>query len=388
MEFARVRITPVAVLVAAFMSAHAIDAAADGFTPTGNLSSGGRCCAADALLPDGTVLLAGGIDGPMIATGDIWNSATGAFTPSSNNLSVARAYETVTKLQNGKFLYANGGDAADGSVAYTAADLFDPSTGKFTATGSTHDARHGSTATLLTSGKVLVAGGIVSNATTRLATAELYDPTAGTFAYTGSMHVARDVAVAVRLASGKVLIAGGGDGSGISLNSSEIFDPSGNAGAGSFAVGPTMVARRDDATATLLPDGRVLIVGGINNDTCTGSAEIYDPTSNAFTASKSSIPPRRFHSATLLNSGLVLIAGGFNSATNVSTVQDAYLYHPSTDTFTATGSMASKRFLHTATLLGDGRVLVAGGYNDAGVVGGAELYGSVSDPIFANGFDP
>lgn len=384
MQFARSRVALVAFVVAAFLTAHALDAVADGFTPAGSLDGGGRFGAADALLPNGNVLLAAGIDGPMIASGDIWNPSTGTWTWSTNSVSVPRGYPTVTKLLTGKFLYANGGDADDGSVAYTAADLFDPATGLFSATGSTHDARHGSTATLLSgSGKVLVAGGIVSNGDARLASAELYDPGAGTFAYTGSMNVARDVAVAVELGNGKVLIAGGGDGSGTSLDSSELYDP----GTGQFTAGPTMKAKRDDATATVLPDGRVLIVGGINNDTCTGSAEIYDPASNAFTLSGSSIPPRRFHTATLLKSGLVLIAGGVDSATHVNSALDAYLYDPATDTFTATGSMATARFLHTATLLPDGRVLVAGGYNDSGVVGTAEVYGTVADPIFKNGFD-
>jgi len=169
----------------------------------------------------------------------------------------------------------------------------------------------------------------------------------------------------------------------VSLNSTEIYDPT----AGTFAVGPTMVGRRDDATATLLPDGRVLIVGGINNDIAVGTAEIYDPTANAFTASQSSVTPRRFHTATLLPNGKVLIAGGVNSDTNINTVNTAALYDPASDTFTPTGSMQTARFYHTATLLQDGRVLVAGGYNDLGVVGTAEIYGAVGDPIFADGFD-
>jgi len=148
-----------------------------------------------------------------------------------------------------------------------------------------------------------------------------------------------------------------------------------------------MAGRRDDATATLLPDGRVLIVAGINNDVCVGTAEIYDPTSNVFTASKSTITPRHFHTATLLPNGLVLIAGGVNSATNVNTLADAQLYDPATDTFTSAGSMGTARYYHTATLLADGRVLIAGGYNDQGVVETAEVYGALGDPIFANGFE-
>ena len=360
-------------------------AAAAGFSPTGNLGEGhgGRFGAGDALLPNGKVLIAGGIRDVNLATAETWDPVTGTFSQTANNLSVARGYPTTTILANGKILFANGGDYNDGGAAVTAADIFDPATGMFSATGSTHDARHGSTANLLLSGKVLVAGGIMSGVQTRLATAELYDPAAGTFAYTGAMHAARDVAVSVRLQSGKVLIAGGGDGSGISLNSTEIYDPT----AGTFAIGPVMAGRRDDATATLLPDGRVLIVAGINNDVCVGTAEIYDPTSNAFTASKSTITPRHFHTATLLPNGLVLIAGGVNSATNVNTLADAQLYDPATDTFTSAGSMGTARYFHTATLLGDGRVLIAGGYNDQGVVETAEVYGPLGDPIFANGFE-
>jgi len=360
-------------------------AAAAGFSPTGNMGEGhgGRFGAGDALLPNGRVLVAAGIRDVNLATAETWDPTTGTFSQTANNLSVARGYPTTTILANGKILFANGGDYNDGGAAVTAADLFDPATGMFSATGSTHDARHGSTATLLLTGKVLVAGGIMSNVETRLATAELYDPAAGTFAYTGAMHAARDVAVAVRLQSGKVLIAGGGDGSGVSLNSTEIYDPA----LGTFAVGPTMVGRRDDATATLLPDGKVLIVAGINNDVCVGTAEIYDPMSNEFTASKSTITPRHFHTATLLPNGLVLIAGGVNSATNENTLADAQLYDPATDTFTAVGPMGTARYLHTATLLGDGRVLIAGGYNDMGVVETAEVYGALGDPIFKNGFE-
>jgi N-acetylneuraminic acid mutarotase len=83
----------------------------------------------------------------------------------------------------------------------------------------------------------------------------------------------------------------------------------------------------------------------------------------------------------------VLIAGGVNSASNVNTTADAQLYDPVTDTFTSAGSMGTARFYHTATLLGDGRVLIAGGYNDSGVVETAEVYGALGDPIFKNGFE-
>ena len=363
--------------------------AAQGFTATGNMGEGlgGRYGASDALLPDGRVLVAGGFRSTNLATAEIWDPASGLFSATSNDLSVARGYATSTVLTSGKVLIAGGGDYNDGGAASAAADIFDPATGLFSPTAAPMNAaRHGATATLLGNGKVLIAGGIASNTQTRLASAELYDPATNTFTATGSMHVARDLASAVKLPNGNVLICGGGDGSGVSLDSSEIYIASGT-GAGTFTAGPTMKVKRDDATATLLPGGLVLIVGGINNDIPIGSAELYNYTANTFTLSQSSITPRHFQTANLLASGQVLIAGGVDSATNASTLKDAQLYDPATDTFAATGAMTTARYYHTATLLQDGRVLMAGGYNDAGVVETAEVYGEAGDQIFASGFD-
>jgi hypothetical protein len=383
--FHRTRSSLAAFVVAAISTACAANAAAAGFAPTGGLGegNGGRFGAAAQLLSNGKVLVAGGIRDVNLATAELYDPLSGLFSATPNNLSEARGYATVTLLLNGKILFATGGDNADGDGASAAADLYDQASGTFSATGSTSVPRHGATANLLDNGKVLVAGGILSNVDTRTATADLYDPATGVFTPTGSMHHARDVAVSVKLPSGKVLIAGGGDGSGFSLDSAELYDPVN----GTFSDTGTMVAGRDDATATLLNNGKVLIVGGIDQDVAIGSAELYDPATGMFTASQSSVSPRRFHTATLLDDDTVLIAGGVNSFSNVDTQAGAYIYDPATDTFTATGSMATARFLHTATKLADGRVLVAGGYNDAGVVQTAEIYGDLADEIFGNGFE-
>jgi WD40 repeat protein len=357
--------------------------AANGFVPTGSFPDGGRYGASTALLPDGKVLIAGGFNNVNLATAEIYDPASGTFAATANNLSVARGFATATTLSNGDVLIANGGDYNDGGVATTAADLYDPSTGLFSATDSTHAARHGSTATLLPNGKVLIVGGISSNSQTRLATAELYDPTAGTFTYTGSMVVARDYQIAVLLQNGKVLIAGGGDGSGVALDSSELYDPV----TGTFALSGTMLERRDDATGTLLPNGKVLVVGGGNNDVSNGTAELYDPATGTFSASQSSIAPRSFATATVLPNGSVLICGGVDGANSANTLNDAQLYDPASDTFTLTGAMATPRFDHSAVLLKNGTVLVAGGYNGSGVTSGAEIYSGSGDEIFADGFE-
>jgi N-acetylneuraminic acid mutarotase len=149
-----------------------------------------------------------------------------------------------------------------------------------------------------------------------------------------------------------------------------------------------MVERRDDATATLLNNGKVLIVGGVNQDVTSGSAELFDYTNNTFTKVPTGITPRHFHTATLLNDGRVLIVGGLAASTDTAqTLTDAQLYDPTTNTFTPTGALHVARFYQMATKLPDGRVLVAGGYNGGGATATAEVYGPLADQIFKNGFD-
>jgi hypothetical protein len=132
-----------------------------------------------------------------------------------------------------------------------------------------------------------------------------------------------------------------------------------------------MTSPRLAHTATLLPDGKVLIAGGFQNRlrTPAASAELYDPSTGAFTPTGNMTVPRAGHSATLLADGKVLIAGGApdNDHVGKSALASAELYDPSTGTFTVTGNMTvAREFYHTATLLNNGKVLIAGGHNGSG----------------------
>lgn len=350
------------------------------FAPTDTLVTG-RYAEIGVRLNDGKVLVAGGFNGVNLASGEIYDPATALFSPTPNNLSVARGFSSAAVLGNGKVLIAGGGDY-DNSNDVANADLYDPVTGTFAPTGALHTARCCATATLLGNGKVLIAGGVASNLA-RLSSAELYDPATGTFSVTGSMAAARDLAVAVLLPNGKVLITGGGDGSGVSVASSELYDPV----SGTFSATGSLSVGRDEATANLLPDGKVLVAGGANNDVPLDSAEIYDPATGTFSMSHSTLPARRYGASATLADGKVLIVGGQGMvAGNLVALNDARIYDPATDVFTGAGTMQEARFFFPAVTLQDGSVIVAGGYNDSGVVSGAELY-TFTDVIFANGFE-
>ena len=178
------------------------------------------------------------------------------------------------------------------------------------------------------------------------------------FAITGSMHSARSGHSATLLKDGKVLIVGGGDGT------AELFDPTN----GTFTLTGSPVTRRLGATATLLADGKVLIAGGLGLTAGSdghlirlNSAEIFDPATGTFTATGSMIQARRLHTATLLEDGRVLVAGGYFDA--ICTTASAELFDPTTGTFSSAGFMLTERVNHTATLLKSGEVLLAGGSN-------------------------
>ncbi len=229
----------------------------------------------------------------------------------------------------------------------------------FKATGSMSVPRGDHIATLLQDGRVLVAGG-VSFATTGVtyrSTAELYDPTAGTFSRTGGMKNARHCHTATLLPNGQVLVAGGYDGSTF-LAAAEIFDPV----SGTFASTGAMTSPRCFHTATLLPTGRVLIAGGSDGNAVLTTAELFDPATGTFTRTGSMGSARSFHTATL-TSGKVLLTGGsdVSGSPNANPTATAELYDPVSGHFSSTSDMATARAAHVATLLTNGKVLVTGG---------------------------
>ena len=267
---------------------------------------------------------------------------------------------------------ATGGRAAPSvmrmSTASTPAGSPTPTEPGFSPTGSMRVVRARQTATLLADGRVLVAGGF--GGSIPVASAELYDPAAGTFSPTGAMAVARAGQTATLLTDGRVLVAGGFDGSTI-LTSAELYDPT----TGSFTAAGSMAQPHDGGTATLLVDGEVLMAGGIDPDSPEqqgfASAELYDPGTGGFRTTGSMVQGRYGQAATLLADGRVLVAGGAGRPADLASAE---LYDPKTGRFAATGSMAEARYGPSATLLGDGGVLVAGGWREQTDLAAAEIY--------------
>ena len=310
------------------------------------------------LMPDGTVLIAGGTG---LATAEIYDPSTGKFTATKGSMSVARALHTATLLGNGKVLIVGGLDSA----ALATAELFDPSTGMFTlTTGSLSEARSAHNATLLssgTNGKVLVTGG-------GSATAELFDPSTGNFTpTTGKLGTARNNDTATLLPNGKVLISGGF--STAALTTAELYDPTTE----TFSATGSMSVARVSHTATLLNagpnSGKVLIAGGAS---ISAVAELYDPGTGNFSSSGALAAERGGHTATPLNDGTVLVAGGTDFSGNILAACE--LFDATSMTFAGTGSLQTPREANTATLLKDGTVLVTGGLSPTGVLATAELY--------------
>ncbi len=299
------------------------------------------------------------------------------FRP-TGSMSTGRAEHTATLLPSGKVLIA-GGDSCSfinyyQSCPLDSAEVYDPVAGTFATTGKMSVTRFFHTATLLGNGKVLVTGG-------HDASAELYDPASGTFAATmGSMSVGRSFHTATLLASGNVLIAGGSNATG-ALATAELYDPT----AGTFTLTGSMAAGRTSHTATLLANGMVLIAGGSTSANATPTTELYDPAKGSFTAANGMVSPRIFHTATLLSNGNVLVTGGIaNLGTGVS-LSSAEVYNVAAGTFAATTApMVTARDSHFAVLLANGDVLVAGGSFGSSAFT-AELYNTASGTFTETG---
>jgi N-acetylneuraminic acid mutarotase len=330
------------------------------------------------LLQNGKVLVTAG-GGTRSASGlsnsaELYNPATGTWANASS-MSTPRFEHTATLLPNGKVLVTGGssGKFTHGTTTLNSAELYNPQTGTWSITGSMNTARRNHTATLLTNGKVLVAGGAFDGISihTALSDAELYDPKSNTWNKTGSMKGARYWHTATLLPNGNVLVAGGIDSS--HLNSAELYSPQ----TGTWTTTGSMSIDRRSHTATLLSNGKVLVVGSSGNGG--GSTELYNPQTGTWSATgfMNIEPGRGAHTATLLANGKVLIAGG----SWLSRLSSAELYDPQSGTWSITDQLSVARYWHTATLLPDGKVLVIGGRSDnininfgLNVLNGAEVY--------------
>jgi Galactose oxidase, central domain/Kelch motif len=322
----------------------------------------GRMSHTATLLTDGRLLVAGGFATAVVSltSAEFYDPQSGTFSP-TGSMTTARGDQTAAPLSDGRVLVIGGFEVGPGELPLASAEIFDPKSGTFRPTGSMATVRARYTATLLSDGRVLIAGGKSDPA--ELASAELFDPRSGTFSPTGSMATAREGHTATLLADGLVLVTGG-QGETTGLASAELYDPK----SGTFSPTGPMSDRRALPTATLLADGRVLVAGGIDTFAVGGlpvaSAELYDPKTRTFSRTGSMAAARVGYTATLLADGRVLVAGGQSSGNQTAPAAIlalAELFDPKTGTFSPTGSMATARGAHTATLLSDSRVLVTGG---------------------------
>jgi hypothetical protein len=305
------------------------------------------------------------------AAEDVWR-ATG-------ELNVARFLHTATLLDDGRVLVVGG--HGDGWSRLDSAELYDPRTGMWTLTGSLGTARVWHTATLLNDGRVLVAGGDTSSGAPdfgRTGTAEIYDPAAGTWQPTSAMTTARCCHTASALPDGRVLVAGGYYDD--TLATTEVFDPA--AGAWSRAAG--LNVPRYSHTATALLDGSVLVVGGSNDGdlaSTLASAERYDPATGIWSAVADSARSSVYHTATRLTDGSVLVAGGYDTPPR-SDVRAEHM-DPESGLWSSLAPLSSARDGHAATLLPTGDVLVTGGQAWSGRMGALRIATVGESELFA-----
>jgi hypothetical protein len=344
----------VALLVLAGPAAFAAGAV---WTRTGSMSVV-RADPRAVLLGNGEALIAGGLDASFgsYSSAELFNPATGTWS-ATGSMKVQRASFVLQTLLNGEVLAAGGCHSAGNCATLTAtAELYNHKTGIWSSTGSMPAAREGASGVLFRSGplagRVLVAGGCF-NGKFPLASALLYNPATGRWSATGAMHAGRLGSAITLLPSGKVLVSGGNGAAGNALASAELYDPS----TGRWSATGSMSTGRVAHQQQLLPDGMVLAAGGC---CALASAELYAPATGRWTATGSMTDARWDFSSAVLGDGTVLAAGGVgNHSDNLATAE---LYTPATGRWTPTASMKVGRESAGSVLLANGQFLIAGGF--------------------------
>jgi hypothetical protein len=302
-------------------SAEIFDPTLNEFSFTGSMNFPRQSYTA-TLLQNGKVLVAGGYGGAgeTLSSAELYDPLTGQFTL-SGEMTIPRAGQIAVLLNNGVVLLAGG--VTTGWVFVATAEVYDPNKNTFTSTGNMTVARESHTANLLKDGKVLITGGHHGRRSSIkiFSSAELYDPASNSFTLTSPMLTRRHKHDAVLLEDGRVLVAGGADerDEDGQYNSAEAFDPE----AGLFSqVGEMNTSRyKFGGTSILLNNGQVLLMGG------SSLTEIFDPITNSFHALAEGVGATRlFASATALPDGRVMLTGGYGS--DIAASAQAWVFQP------------------------------------------------------------
>ncbi|WP_437806597.1 kelch repeat-containing protein [Sorangium sp. So ce1078] len=332
-------------------------------------AAGGREIEARLEVRDGAIVLLVEASGGMALVDPLWLPAA--------TMIVGRYWgHTATLLGDGRILIAGG----EGPAPLAEVELYDPITDSWTAAAAMNNARTGHTATVLGDGRVLVAGGQWEpewdgDRTDPIDSVELYDPITDSWTAAAPLRSARHHHTATLLDDGRVLVVGGSGYGGISLDSAEVYDPATD----SWTAAAPMLTVRTHHTATLLGDGQVLVAGGSGEgDSDLYSAELYDPVTSSWLAAPPMSIGRRYHTATPLDDGRVLVVGGYDPII-YSGSASAELYDPATSSWIAALPMNEGRYHHTAISLADGRVLAAGGGDLGSPITSAELFDAATN---------
>ena len=304
------------------------------------------------LLHDGRVLIAGGEGYQGVLTlVELFDPKTDTFT-TGPSLSVPRDQASATLLPNGTVLVVGGTANNVNAEPLTSAEIYHPTTNKWTKTGQLTQTRFGHQATLLKDGRVLVMGG-TPDVNTQLTSCEIWDPKTGQWTFTGSMAYGRRYSNAVTLSNGNVLESGDDV-------PSEVY---------SVATGKWSLTKPDVSQVFAMPlatlaDNTVLSPPSATNSH-TGNGQIYHPLSKAWTKTRPSVS-RFYPAVTVLKDGSVLIAGGCTDNCSVQSVSSAVRYIPSKRAYVDVAPMTIGRESANAVTLKDGRVLVEGGFANPG----------------------
>ncbi|NOJ91413.1 hypothetical protein HMI51_00395 [Corallococcus coralloides] len=319
------------------------------------------------LLPNGKVLALGGVNGQVLSSAELYDPVAGTWSAVPTPV-VGRTDATVTVLPSGQLLVTGGRTLA--GLTVNTVERVEPLTGTRTVLGSLQKVRHGHQAVLLPSGKVAVWGGWKPDYYPE-DQAELYDPVTGTSSAAGTVPVRGSDGVVLR--SGAVLLTGGTSSSG-TVVAPALWNPV----TGTLSPAGTLASPRTSHRALLLPDDRVLVVGGYSATAyaiLAEGTELYDPATNTWSAAGRLGTRRSIFAAVTLASGQPLVIGGASAARVLDSAELLPL-----GAWRTVQPLTTARYSHTATRLDSGKVLVAGGIRDASsALATAEEYDPVAD---------